>query len=395
MPKQSRRPGRPLRVCYFGTWRPRYSRNLIMIQCLREQGIEVHECHATLWRGIEDRVEVATGGWFHPGFIGRLIRATLLLVRRYRAAPPHDVVVVGYPGQLDVFLATLLATLRGVPVVWDVFMSAYLVAGERKLHERSPFSASVLKAVECVALRVPRRLIQDTAQYVAWFHRVHRTPKHRFRLVPTGADDRVYRPGEAPPGSTGDPKTILYYGTYIPNHGVPYIIEAAAALAPDGDTRFVMIGDGPERPAAERAAKERGLENVTFLDWMSREELVAAVHGADICLGTFGETPQSVMTVLNKFYECLAMRKPVITGDSAAIRSRFVPREHLVVCPRRDGPGLAGTIRALLDDPSLRRRIADAGHAEFVARYSLRPLGATFLEILEGVSRRRRKERPV
>ena len=47
--------------------------------------------------------------------------------------------------------------------------------------------------------------------------------------------------------------------------------------------------------------------------------------------------------------------------------------------------------RALLDDPSLRRRIADNGHAEFVARYSLRPLGATFLETLESVSRRRRK----
>ena len=95
MPKPSRPSGRPLRVCYFGTWRPRYSRNLIMIQGLREQGVEVYECHASLWRGIEDRVEVATGGWFHPVFVGRMVRATLRLVRRYLAAPQHDVVVVG------------------------------------------------------------------------------------------------------------------------------------------------------------------------------------------------------------------------------------------------------------------------------------------------------------
>ena len=124
------------------------------------------------------------------------------------------------------------------------------------------------------------------------------------------------------------------------------------------------------------------MANIEFLEWMSPEELVATVHRADVCLGAFGRTPQSVMTVQNKIYECMAMRKPVVTGDSEAIRSQFTDREHLVVCPRLDGRALAGAIRLLLDDDELRARIASAGHREFLARYSLHPLGATFVTIL-------------
>ena len=59
----SRVTDKKMRVCYFGTYRVRYSRNQIMIEGLRRNGVEVIECHEELWRGIEDRVEVASGGW--------------------------------------------------------------------------------------------------------------------------------------------------------------------------------------------------------------------------------------------------------------------------------------------------------------------------------------------
>jgi len=48
--------GRPLRVCYFGTYRADYSRTQILLKGLRSRpDVEVVECHAKLWDGIEDR----------------------------------------------------------------------------------------------------------------------------------------------------------------------------------------------------------------------------------------------------------------------------------------------------------------------------------------------------
>ena len=39
-----------------------------MIAGLRENQIEVIECHETLWYGLDDRVQAIKGAWLKPGF---------------------------------------------------------------------------------------------------------------------------------------------------------------------------------------------------------------------------------------------------------------------------------------------------------------------------------------
>ena len=75
MKKTMEEEKRPLRVCYFGTYRANYTRNQILLKGLRAQeNVEVYECHATLWHSIDDRVEQASGGWRSPKFIGRVLK---------------------------------------------------------------------------------------------------------------------------------------------------------------------------------------------------------------------------------------------------------------------------------------------------------------------------------
>ena len=87
-----------LTVCYFGTYRAEYSRNQIMIEALRCNGVEVIECQEQLWEGIEDRVETVEGGWFTFTFWKRVVRAYLNLLRKYQKTGEYDVLIVGYPG---------------------------------------------------------------------------------------------------------------------------------------------------------------------------------------------------------------------------------------------------------------------------------------------------------
>ena len=94
-----------MRVRYFGTYRAEYSRNQIMIEGLRRAGVEVIECHETLWHGIEDRVQVTSGGWISPAFLWRVLRTYGHLLAKYLKMGPYDIMVVGYPGQFDVYLA--------------------------------------------------------------------------------------------------------------------------------------------------------------------------------------------------------------------------------------------------------------------------------------------------
>jgi len=376
--------GRPLRVCYFGTYRAGYSRNQIVAEGLRQAGVEVVECHAPLWQGIEDRVQAASGGWARPAFIWRAVRTGWRLLRAYRRVGDYDVMLLGYPGQLDVFLARVLTWLRRRPLALDVFMSLYLIAAERGLTARHRFTGRLIYVLEKLACRLPDRLILDTAEYVAWFCQMYGLEPARFCLLPTGADDRIFRPLEATEREDGRFR-VLYYGTFIPNHGVEHIVQAARLLRDRLDIHFELIGEGPTKAPAVALAQECGLDNVTFVDWVAKAALPQRIAQADVCLGVFGRTPQSMMTVQNKIYEGLAMARPVITGDSPTVRAQLVLGTHVFLVPRGDPDALAGAILTLHDDAALRERLAREGRRLFVEQFSVARIGAQARRHLEAL----------
>ena len=376
-----------MRVCYFGTYRANYPRNQIMIEGLRRNGVEVIECHVPLWTGIEDRVRAASGGWLRPVFIRRVVRTYWKLLSAYRQVGDYDVMVLGYPGQIDVYLARVLTWLRHKPLVLDLFMSLYLIASERGLVERHPLSGRLIYWLEKIACLLPDLLIKDTAEYAEWIGQMYGLAPDRFRLVPTGADDRIFRPVVAPPRPDGRFR-VLYYGTFIPNHGVDQIVRAAALLKGEPDVEFELVGTGPEQPLAKTLAYELGADNITFVDWIDKEELPHRISSADVCLGAFGQTQQSLCTVQNKIYEGLAMHRPVLTGDSPAVRATLIHGRHAYVVPRNDPVALAEAILTLKADGTLRERLASDGYRLFQSRFTPTMLGAQMVAHLQEVSRR-------
>jgi glycosyltransferase involved in cell wall biosynthesis len=373
--------GRPLRVCYFGTYRSNYIRNRLMIDRLRNQGIELVECHERLWHGVEDRERVASGGWMNPRFWWRMIITYIRLLWRYHSIGSYDVLVVGYPGQLDIPLARILSWLRRRPLVWDVLMSIHLIALERKLEERSRFTVQLIHSMESFACHLPDLLILDTDVYASWFKQTYNIPENRIRLVPLGADDRVFKPIKSE--RTDKHFRCIYYGTFVPSHGLEYIVEAARLLAQEQSIQFELIGRGHDLEKIQALTDRYGLENVTFTEWMSETELARLAASADVILGTFGGTPQSLMTVQNKIYEGLAMAKPVITGDSPAVRQALIHGEQVYLCERENPKSLADAIRTLKGDPDLCRRLGQNGYQMYFARYDVNHIGQVYASHLK------------
>ncbi len=372
-----------MRVCYFGTYRAEYTRNRIMIEGLRRTGAEIFECHEQLWHGIEDRERAAKGGWLSAGFLWRVLRTYVRLLRKYRSVPEYDVLMLGYPGQLDSFIAKLLAWLRRRPMVVDGFMSIYLVACERKLAQKHRVTGKLIYGLEKASLALPDAIIVMSEDYLSWFEETFGVDPKRLKLVHTGADELVYRRVAGAP----DPRffTVLYYGSYIYTHGVPVILEAARLLEAHSEIRFVMIGRGPVKEDAVRQAEEDGLGNVEFIDWVDREELPAMVASSDLCLGVFGTTPQADMTIQNKIWEGLAMARPILTGSSSAVRHWLVHKHSAYLCEMDDPRSLADGILELKEDPALREKLAANGHELFQKNFTISALGEVFRQHLEDV----------
>lgn len=361
-----------MRVCYFGTYRSTYSRNVIMIEGLRRAGVEVIECHEALWHGIEDRVNTVKGAWKHPRFWGRLIKVYSRLILKAIKCTRFDVMVVGYPGQLDVFVARLICWLRRKPLAWDIFMSVYLISIERGLEKNSKLAVSLLRWIEKAACCLPDVLIMDTPDYRDWFQKIHSVPANKIKLVPTGADNSIFFPGERRRRS--DRFQVTYYGSFIPNHGTQKIVEAARILMDENQIHLELIGDGPEKALAVQMAEQYNLQNITFTGWLSKPELVSRLQETDVCLGAFGNTPQSLMTVQNKIYEGLAVARPVLTGDSPAIQRAFEHLKHLYLCERTP-EAIAKAILDLYHDPDLCDVLSREGYEAYLKGYTVEKLG--------------------
>jgi len=176
---------------------------------------------------------------------------------------------------------------------------------------------------------------------------------------------------------------VLFFGTYVPLHGVDVILGAAAQLAAQSDVSFTLIGSGQLHEPLRRWAAERDLGNVRFIDeWVDTAALVEHISRCDVCLGIFGETAKAARVIPYKVFDALAMAKPVITRDSPAARELLVDGESAVLCEPGSATSLSRAIVRLRDDVPLRQCIAAGGSARYREQGCPRAIGRALTDRL-------------
>lgn len=370
-------------VCYWGTYDRDYPRNRILMAGLRANGAEVRELHFALWRSPADKVRRAGSSWIRPALLARWAWGYAVLTVRFFRSPRPDFLFVGYSGHFDVFPAWCLSRIRGVPLVFDAFLSLYdSLALDRGTVARDGWRARFLAAVDGAACRLADRVLLDTRSHVTFFCENFRLPRQKFWALPIGADDGVFRPGPEV-ARNGHPYTVLHFGRYIPLHGLETVVRAARQLEDGGlPVRFLLVGDGAERRGIEDLARSLGTTSIEFADTRTPEDLAESIRQADLCLGIFGVTDKAARVVPNKVYEALASGKPVVTGDSPAAREFLTDEMDCLLCERGNPAALADAIRRLQGDPELARRLGDNGRRWFEAKASPAVIGRDLVERL-------------
>src|SRR3989338_8178193 len=130
-------------------------------------------------------------------------------------------------------------------------------------------------------------------------------------------------------------------------------------------------------------------KNLFFADGQKQESLRKKGVEADLCLGIFGETNKTKRVIPNKVYECVAMRKPVVTADTPATRELFEEGELMFV-KVADHISLANAIMTLKNNKELADNIAQKGHQKFFKFATPSVLGKTLLKIIQRLLERER-----
>lgn len=353
-----------MRVLYFGTYERRYPRNAQVISCLRGAGVDVVERHEPVWEGREEKWSVG------PGAVARLALAEARLFAR--RAPDADVVLVGYPGHLDLRAARRAA--RGRPVVFNPLVSlADTLVGDRGRFGPRSLPARALRRIDRRAFRSADLVVADTETHAEFLADLAGLPRDRLAVCFVGAEERVFQPGWAP----GEPFTALFVGKLIPLHGLETILEAAR-LAPELAVR--VVGSGQlDSVLATRPP------NVEWVRWVEYERLPEEINRASCSLGIFGTSDKAGRVIPNKAFQALACGAPVVTADTPAARELLADGESALLVPPGDPQALADALRRLAAEPDTARRIAAAGHAVYRERASEEVLGQRWRALLEGV----------
>lgn len=428
------------RICYFGTYSMEegYPRNRVMIEGLRKNGVEVTECHEDFWKDTSQKLEGVKAGSGIVKMLYRLLLTYSKLISKFRRVGYYDALIVGYAGHIDIFLAKVLNLFRRKPVIFDAFFSLYDTAVmDRKIVRYGSIKAKLLRLIDTWSCRLADAVLLDTQSHIDYFVKEFGLSAEKFYAVPVGSalakddDNTPPRPplkkgGEFlssfenaplhPPLTKGGQRggsarhfEILYFGSYIPLHGVDVILKAAkiiqdvppSPLNPPPLTKgghggvflndetnvvFTMIGTGQLLPAMQQLVSDLELKNVNFIDrFVEEKELVQYIQRSDICLGIFGQTEKALRVIPCKVYNCLQFGKPLITGNTVATEGILKHKDNAFLCRPGDPDDLARGIMQLKNDAILREHIGTNGYKYFDNNFSVEAIGQGILRIIHNI----------
>jgi glycosyltransferase involved in cell wall biosynthesis len=266
-------------------------------------------------------------------------RAFLTLVRAFQRLRP--MIVQSHGARSNVY-TRLAARYAGVPIVLSTVHNSlfdYEVAGWRRalyvLAERvtSPLADRIVAVSQAIARDLVERYRIDAARTV---------------VIHNGIDAWAFRPARdaaavraemrVPPGR----RVVVMAGRMTPQKGWDVLFQAAARLASARDDLFwLLVGDGPLRPALTRRAGELGVR-ACFAG--ARADMADLLGCADVVV-LASRSEGLPFTLL----EAMALGKPVVATRVGGVPEVVEDGRSGRLVPPEDPAALAAALAAVLD----------------------------------------------
>jgi glycosyltransferase involved in cell wall biosynthesis len=147
---------------------------------------------------------------------------------------------------------------------------------------------------------------------------------------------------------------VLTVARLAPQKNLGLVLDVAAALRGRDDLRFVMVGEGPERPQLERRIAEEQLP-VTLLG--RRDDLGSLLAAADLALLTSTWEARALVA-----QEALLAGLPLVSTRVGGIQE--LVGDAAVLVEPGDARAAAEAVAALADDPAERARRRELGRRQ-------------------------------
>ncbi|MCH7717971.1 MAG: glycosyltransferase family 4 protein [Chloroflexi bacterium] len=237
-----------------------------------------------------------------------------------------------------------------------------------------------------VAARLDR-IITGSAASAASVAEAFDLPQERIRVIHDGVETELFRPLE---DVTPEPNSLLFVGNSEDrNKGIRYLLEALASLRGQASCHLTVV-HRPRSHEAPRLARQLGLQGqVTFLEALSREELVRQYNSAQLLV-----CPSRYEGFGLPAAEAMACGTPVVATTAGALPEIIEDGATGLLVPPADVESLAGAIRTLLEQPERCRSMGEAGVRRVRERFSWRRTAEETVALYEELLGRRAAAAP-
>ena len=340
------------------------------------------------WSGPISPVDHLGASYLKGIWVGRtrlVPRLILELARR-----DYDVVIKCINGKFALPLTWAIAKLRRKPfILW----TGVWRHPEGALHRWfRPLVRGIYQhsdAIVTYGTHVSRHLVDEGVQPQRLVEALQAVDNEQYKPSAELDQHALRRELALPP----DACVLLFVGRLEAEKGVHTLLDALALLHKPLEHVMVIAGAGSQEHAMVSQAKRLGVHSqLRFLGRIDNRVMRKLYFSADVLIlpsETSGSGSEPWGLVLN---EAMAARLCVVASDAVgAVQHGLVrPGDTGEVFAARDASGLATSLQRILDDPTLRKRMAASGQRE-IADYTFRRMADGFVAAIRFTHQTRAK----
>ena len=152
-------------------------------------------------------------------------------------------------------------------------------------------------------------------------------PPEKVSVVLNGADENIFDPDRYPATRSDQGRLrLVSHGTLEPRYGLETVVRAVALLKDEiPGLELQVYGEGSQLDDLRRLTDELGVHDRVHFSgrFVPIEELVAGISNADAGVVAIERDPYRDLTLCNKMYDFVTMRKPALVSRTRSVEVYF------------------------------------------------------------------------
>jgi glycosyltransferase involved in cell wall biosynthesis len=164
------------------------------------------------------------------------------------------------------------------------------------------------------------------------------------------------------------------------------VLNTAHELRHNEKLHFLFVGEGAEKQRLKKKRTEMKLNNVTFIDRQTREEMPAWIATTDLHLVHLKANSLFKTVIPSKIFEIMGMGKPMVIAVDGEARKIVEDSGSGTFSQPGDAIELAKTITQMAADPDKMLEMGKRGRDSAMNTYNRDLLAGKYIDILSDVS---------